>query len=65
MNGKSYKKVLADYLLPSMRIHRTMVFLQDSTPCHKSKLVMNYLKESQQQLSIMDWPSNSFDLNRI
>jgi hypothetical protein len=34
MNGETYKKVLADHLLPFIRIHRTMVFLQDGAPCH-------------------------------
>ncbi len=48
-----------------MRIHRTTVFLQDGNPCHKSKVVMNFLKESQGQFSIMDWPGNSQDLNPI
>jgi transposase len=59
------KKVLADDLIPSMRFHGTTVFLQDDTPCHKRKVVMNYLKESQVQFSIMDWPGNSPDLNPI
>jgi transposase len=65
MNGERYKKVLADHLLPFMRIHGTTVFLQDGAPCHKSKIVMNFLKESQGQFSIMDWPGNSPDLNPI
>ncbi len=65
MKGERYKKVLADHLLPFMRIHGTMVFLQDGVPCHKSKVVMNFLKGSQGQFSIMDWPGNSLDLNPI
>jgi hypothetical protein len=65
MNGRRYKKVLAEHLLPFMRIHRMTVFLQDGAPWHKSKVMMNYLKESQEQFSIMDWPGNSPDLNPI
>ncbi len=53
MNGEKYKKVLEDHLLPVMRIHRTTFFLQDSAPCHKSKLVMAFLKQSE-EFSIID-----------
>jgi transposase len=64
MNGEKYKKVLEDHLLPVMRIHGTTFFLQDSAPCHKSKLVMAFLKQSE-EFSIIDWPGNSPDLNPI
>jgi hypothetical protein len=65
MNGERYKMVLADHLLPFMRIHGMTVFLQDGSPCHKSKVVINYLWESQDQFPIMDWLGNSPDLNLI
>jgi transposase len=65
MNGERYKKVLEDHLLPFMRIHKTTFFLQDGAPCHKSKLVMAFLKQSEKEFKIIDWPGNSPDLNPI
>jgi hypothetical protein len=65
MNGERYKQVLADHLIPFMRIHKTAYFLQDGAPCHKSKVVMTFLKQSQEEFSIIDWPGNSPDLNPI
>jgi hypothetical protein len=51
-----YKKVLKDHLLPFMRIHRTSFFLQDGTPCHKRKLVIALLKQSEKEFGILDCP---------
>jgi hypothetical protein len=65
MNGERYKQVLADHLILFMRIHKTAYFLQDGAPCHKSKVVMSFLKQSQEEFSIIDWPGNSPDLNPI
>jgi transposase len=65
MNGERYKNVLENHLLPFMRIHRSTWFLQDSGPCHKSKLVMGKLKEMEEEYRVMDWPRNSPDLNPI
>lgn len=65
MNGEKYKKVLEHHLLPFMRIHKCKWFLQDGAPCHKSRLVMNRLKEMENEFNVMDWPGNSPDLNPI
>jgi hypothetical protein len=48
-----------------MKKHKATFFLQDGAPCHTSKLVKNYLNESRDRFSIMDWPGNSPDLNAI
>jgi transposase len=48
-----------------MRLHKSKFFLQDRTPCHKSKKVMDHLKESKKKFGILDCPSNSVDLNLI
>ncbi len=45
VNQHIYYDVLKDHLLPFMEIHRTTKFLQDGTPCHKAKKVMDFLKE--------------------
>ena len=65
MNGVRYKDVLDNHLIPQMRAHRIPFFLQDGAPCHKAKVVMNYLKEYENEFTIMDWPGNSPDLNPI
>jgi transposase len=65
MNGERYKTVLEHHLLPFMRIHGATFFLQDGAPCHKSKLVMNRLKEMEKEFTVLDWPGNSPDLNPI
>jgi transposase len=38
-------------------------FLQDGAPCHTAKKVKAFLKEN--NVSVMDWPGNSPDLNPI
>jgi transposase len=65
MNGERYKSVLENHLMPFMRIHGATFFLQDGAPCHKSKLVMNRLKEMEKEFQVLDWPGNSPDLNPI
>ena len=35
------------------------VYQQDSTPCHKAKKVMNYMKKM--KITVLDWPGNSPD----
>jgi transposase len=63
MNGKRYMKVLEDKLFPLMERLGATKFPQDGAPCHTSKKVMAQLKEK--QISVMDWPGNSPDLNPI
>jgi hypothetical protein len=65
MNGERYKDVLADHLIPQMMATRTPFFLQDGAPCHKARLVTNYLKQYENDFTVMDWPGNSPDLNPI
>ena len=63
MNGDRYLEVLQNHLIPFMEIHGSTHFLQDGAPCHKSKKVMDFLKDK--PFEIMDWPGNSPDLNPI
>ena len=39
------------------------VFVQDGVPCHRSKIVAQFLKSK--KIKILDWPENSPDLNPI
>lgn len=63
MTGARYVSVLENHLAPFMRIHGCTWFLQDGAPCHKSKVVMEKLKDL--DIKTMDWPGNSPDLNPI
>jgi hypothetical protein len=52
-------------MLPFMKIHGAQFFLQDSAPCHTSKLVTNRLKEIEDESKVLDWCGNTQDLNLI
>ena len=61
MNGEKYVQLLSDKLQLHMQVHRCNIFMQDGAPCHKSKLVMNFLKKK--KVKVLDWTGNSPDLN--
>lgn len=67
MNSNDYKQILATKLLPSigtLGVERSKVIFQhDNDPKHKSQVVTNWLKD--QKLEVLDWPSQSPDLNPI
>jgi transposase len=63
MNSDRYIVMLQDKLLVGMRQHKAKHFLQDGAPCHTSRKVMAFLKQN--NISVMDWPGNSPDLNPI
>ena len=63
MNSERYIDVLENHMKPFMKIHKATHFLQDGAPCHTSKKVKQYLKDS--NMEVIDWPGNSPDLNPI
>ena len=63
MNGEKYVQLLSDKLQLHMQVHRCNIFMQDGAPCHRSKLVKNFLKKK--KVKVLDWPGNSPDLNPI
>jgi len=63
MNSVRYMEVLRSHLLPWMARLGATKFLQDGAPCHTAKKVKAFLKEK--NVSVMDWPGNSPDLNPI
>ena len=65
MNSDRYKQVLEEKLFPWMAIHEAKIFLQDGAPCHTSKKSMALLKTKEKDLTVMEWPGNSPDLNPI
>jgi len=66
MNSEQYLDVLENYLLPSVEIlipDGIWTYQQDNAPCHKSKVVLNWLKEN--DVDVLPWPARSPDLNPI
>lgn len=63
MNGVSYLEMLKDKLPIHMVIHNCNIFMQDGAPCHRAKIVIEFLKNK--KIETLDWPGNSPDLNPI
>ena len=65
VNAQIYKNIVQDHVVPIIQNSGfdRATFMQDNAPCHKAKVVMSYLSE--QDFEIMDWPSQSPDLNPI
>lgn len=63
MNGAKYVELLREKLKLHMYIHQCSIFMHDGAPCHRSKVVQNFLAKI--KVSTLDWPGNSPDLNPI
>lgn len=50
-------------MLPFYKKHEGDVFMHDGAPCHRARVVFEYLKSV--SVPILDWPGNSTDLNLI
>ena len=64
MNGKTYLNMLKEKLEPMMDIHNCEIFQHDGAPCHRSKIVNDWLHQKNIQL-LGPWPGQSPDLNPI
>ena len=67
MNKGKYKNVLQSHLLPFIHNFQigfsNFVFQQDNCGAHKSKSVRAYMNAT--DISLMEWPAQSPDLNPI
>ena len=63
MNARNYINILKENVLPLARLDSDLVYQDDSAPCHRAKIVKEFEKEN--NISVMDWPGNSPDLNPI
>uniref|UniRef100_A0AAX7SKK8 Tc1-like transposase DDE domain-containing protein n=1 Tax=Astatotilapia calliptera TaxID=8154 RepID=A0AAX7SKK8_ASTCA len=66
MDGAKYRAVLEENLLESakdLRLGRRFTFQQDSDPKHKARATMGWFKTK--HIHVLDWPSQSPDLNPI
>lgn len=66
MNSTEYKKVLESKAIPQLQEwfpDGECIFMHDGAPCHRSKVVNQYLTEK--NVTVLDWPGNSPDMNPI
>lgn len=68
MNSEQYLKVLKDKVQPQMRQwfprrRPPFRYMHDLAPCHRAKVVQRKLE--QMRIPLLDWPSNSPDMNPI
>jgi len=64
INATEYKKLLEDVVIPEINAsEKDLIYMQDNAPCHKAKVVMEYLDEM--NVETMNWPPQSPDLNPI
>ena len=63
MNGVRYRKLWEDRFEIRMALHKCNMFMQGGVPCHRSKLVSDFLKKK--NIKTLVWPGNIPDLNPI
>jgi len=64
MDGKKYREILKNQMAPHLRrLGQDFIFQHDNDPKHTSKVAKNYLKNA--HFVVLDWPSQSPDLNPI
>ena len=56
VNERVYKQLVEDHVLPVLRnsTKQPSIFIQDNVPCHKTMVVMNFLKT--ENVTVMDGP---------
>jgi transposase len=67
LDAEGYLNILEDSLIPSIDLliddKDFFMFQQDNAPCHKAKKVLKWFEE--RQISLLEWPARSPDLNPI
>lgn len=61
--SKDYKQLLIHNAIPIIKLNcgDNFYFQEDNSPVHKSKLIKDFMKES--EISVLNWPAKSPDLN--
>ncbi|KAF7641490.1 hypothetical protein LDENG_00279990 [Lucifuga dentata] len=68
MNSALYHKILKENiwsLLHHLKLKRNWVMQQDNHTKHKSKSTYEWLKKNEKKMKVLEWPSQSPDLNPI
>ena len=63
INSSKYVELFKQKLVLHMEIHNCTIFMHDGAPCHKIRLVQQFLDS--QPIKVPDWLGNSPDLNPI
>ena len=63
MNSDTYVDVLANYLVPWIRDHPSIIFQQDGAPCHTASYTIWWMLTH--GIPLLDWVAQSPDLNPI
>ncbi|GBN78056.1 hypothetical protein AVEN_220739-1 [Araneus ventricosus] len=66
MKAANYLNIITDQLHPYMALvfpTGNGIFQQDTAPCHKARIVMEWFEEHTDEFHLMSWPPNSPDLN--
>uniref|UniRef100_A0AAZ3R4E8 Transposase n=1 Tax=Oncorhynchus tshawytscha TaxID=74940 RepID=A0AAZ3R4E8_ONCTS len=63
MDGAMYRKILANNLLPPLKMGSGWVFQHDNDPKHTARATKEWLRKK--HLKVLEWPSQSPDLNPI
>ena len=66
MNREKYREILDENLLQStqsLRLGRRFTYQQDNDPKHTAKTLQEWLQDK--SLNVLEWPSQSPDLNLI
>ena len=62
IDAKKYIENIKNFIEPELNASEVpLIFMQDNAPCHKAKIVMEYLKKK--RIKTLDWPPQSPDLN--
>jgi len=62
-NHHEWQKISGSEREVDMAVHICEIFMHDGTPCHRAKIVTDFLK--MKNVKMLEWPGNSPDLNPI
>ncbi len=68
LNTTAYLSIVADHVHPFMTtVYASSdgYFQQDSVPCHKAQIILDWFLEHNNEFTLLKWPPQSPDLNPI